>query len=293
MKKARYSYASSVKSEISDEPINTYLIRPLAGVLVWPLYYTRITPNHLTLASIGAGLIAAYLYAQGTPANTMVAGFLVTLKDVLDSADGQLARAKEQYSRFGRFLDSIGDIVVNLALFTAIGYALSVETGSMHVIALAAFGFLSTTLRVSYHVFYHTAFLHIQNRYTINRLTEEVRDEDLQADRATLTLQRMYQVVYGWQDRLMARIDGWCRGELKEDENTDALWYGNVPALRLSGFMGMGTELALLTLFSILNWLELYLLFNIVVGNTWAAGSLAYRRFILRRRINRGSRLRV
>jgi phosphatidylglycerophosphate synthase len=32
-----------------------------------------------------------------------VAGLCMTLKDLLDSADGQLARAKQMYSRFGRF----------------------------------------------------------------------------------------------------------------------------------------------------------------------------------------------
>ncbi len=293
MRTGRYSYASSVKSALSDELINTYLIRPLAGLMVWALYYTRVTPNHLTIASLGAGMAAAYMYAQGTPSDTIVAGLLVSLKDILDSADGQLARAKQQYSRFGRFLDAVGDVIVNLLVFGAIGYALFVQTGSITFPALALLAFLGTTLRVSYHVFYHTAFLHLQSSYTVNRLTEEIREEDLRAGRATLTLQRVYQAVYGWQDRCVARLDTWCRGELREKEKRDLLWYGDVLALRLSGLMGMGTELAILTLFSLATRLETYLLFNIIVGNMVGLASLAYRRLILRRRINRVVRLRA
>lgn len=293
MRTGQYSYVASVKSDLSDEPINTYLIRPLAGLIVWPLYYTHVTPNHLTLASLGAGMIAAYMYAQGTPSDTIVAGLLVTFKDILDSADGQLARAKQQYSRFGRFLDALGDVAVNLTIFSAIGYTMFVQTGSLHLIVLAALALLGTTFRVSYHVFYHTAFLHLQNRYAVNRLTEEIQEEDLKADRATLTLQRVYQFVYGWQDRLVARLDTWCRGELKDNEKGDVPWYSDVLALRLSGVMGMGTELAVLTLFSLVNRLELYLLFNIIAGNAVGMASLAYRRLILRKRISRGLRLRA
>ncbi len=293
MRTGRYSYSASVKSDLSDEPINTYVIRPLAGLIVWPLYYTAVTPQHLTLASLAAGIIAAYFYAQGSPSDVIAAGLLVTLKDVLDSADGQLARAKQQTSRSGRFLDSLVDVTVNLAVFGAIGYRLFADTGSPHLIILAALAFLGTTFRVSYHVFYHAAFLHLQNRYTTNRLTEEIQKEDLNAGGTTLTLQRLYQAVYGWQDRIVARLDSWCRRELKVDERTDALWYSDVVGLRLSGMMGMGTELALLTLFSLLNRLEFYLFLNLIVGNAVALASVAYRRLILRRRLTRVPRSRA
>ena len=46
-------------------------------------------------------------------ADLVVAALCFYLKDIFDSADGQLARAKQLYSRHGRFLDSIGDYVVD------------------------------------------------------------------------------------------------------------------------------------------------------------------------------------
>ena len=99
-----YSYRSSLKSDKSDELINTYLLRPLAGLIVWVLYYTPITPNQVTIASIMAGFASAFFYAKGTPDAFVIAGLLVTVKDLLDSADGQLARAKEKFSRVGSCL---------------------------------------------------------------------------------------------------------------------------------------------------------------------------------------------
>ncbi|HEX9006282.1 MAG TPA: hypothetical protein VF889_03230 [Bacteroidota bacterium] len=97
-----YSYSSSVKSDISDELINTLLLRPLAGFLVRALYPTPVTPNEVTVAAIVAGLCSAGLYAVGGALATAAAGLVLTLKDILDSADGQLARAKALYSRRGR-----------------------------------------------------------------------------------------------------------------------------------------------------------------------------------------------
>jgi phosphatidylglycerophosphate synthase len=170
-----YSYSASTKSAVSDELINTYAIRPMAGLIVRLLYGTPITPNGVTALSIIAGCCAAFLYATGSPEYTIVAGLCVTLKDVLDAADGQLARAKQLFSRKGRFFDSIGDFVVDLLVFAALGWAFVRLTGRAEFVPAALLGFLGTTLRVSYHVFYQTSYLHLKGSYSVNRITEDVK----------------------------------------------------------------------------------------------------------------------
>jgi hypothetical protein len=282
---AAYSYKDSLKSDVSDELINTYLLRPIAGLIVAALYRTPVTPNQVTIASTIAGLVSAWFYLGGTPGSIAAAGLLVTLKDLLDSADGQLARAKHMYSRVGRFLDSIGDFVVDVAVFGAIGWMLYDRTGSGLYLLAGLAGLIGISLRVSYHVFYQTNFLHLERTYGNNRVTEEIRDEDRAADRLTLTLQRTFQAIYGWQDRLMVRIDGWCRGNAALDERTASVWFADQAGLRLSGFLGFGTELFLLMACSVANQLPLYLVLNIVLMNGILAAAIAYRRFVLRRRL--------
>jgi archaetidylinositol phosphate synthase len=279
-----YEYSKSVKSSVSDEPINTYLLRPLAGLVVRALYKTRVTPNQVTAASTIAGLIAALVYLNSTPLAVACAGLLVTAKDVLDSADGQLARAKEQYSRIGRFFDSIGDFVVNAALFASIGYVLSTKDGNFAHAILAIVGLAGTTFRVSYHVFYQASFLHREKKYQTNRISEEVRDEDKSGDRTALHLQRIFQAIYGWQDSLILRIDKWCMGGQPDDE-VQKRWYLDIAGIRLSGFLGMGTELFVLTICSLLNELALYLYVNAVLMNGVLLFNILYRRCLLRRRL--------
>ena len=278
--KGEYSYAVSVKSAVSDELINTYLLRPIAGLIVRLLYTTPITPNQVTIASTVSGLLAGLFYLGGNPASVATAGLFVTLKDILDSADGQLARAKNLYTRTGRFLDSIGDFVVDLAVFAAIGWTLYRSSGDIMVLVWAFFGFMGITLRVSYHVFYHTSFLHLEKKYQTNRVTEEFTEDDLAGDAFTLALQKIFLALYGWQDRLVVRLDRWCKRGQEGDEFLSR-WYSDIPALRWSGFLGFGTELFLLTLCSIFNKLQLYLYLNVFLMNGALLVCVAYRRAFL------------
>ncbi len=284
---ADYSYKASVKSSASDEAINTYLLRPAAGLIVRALYRTPVTPNQVTLAATAAGFAAAVLYVQGTPLLTAAAGLCLTLKDTLDSADGQLARAKGMFSRAGRFLDSIGDFAVNLAVFAAIGTAMVRSGSGPAAPVLCLIGFLGISLRVSYHVFYQTSFLHLENAYTGNRTSEEIREEDASEDRLTRALHRTFLFLYGWQDGLVARIDAACRGSAERGTEGDRGWYGDVTAVRLSGFLGLGTELFALTAFSLFNRLDLYLPFNALGMNLVLLACIAYRGAVLRQKSGR------
>lgn len=277
---AATEYQKSLKSRLSDELLNTYLLRPLAGLIVALLTRTRVTPNQVTIASTIAGLVAAVLYLQNDAAITAVAGLMVTVKDVLDSADGQLARATSQYSRTGRFLDSIGDFVVNAAVFGAIGWVLFASTGDPWMLLLAAMGLVGITLRVSYHVFYQTSFLHLEDQYQVNRVSEEVTEADLRGDPVALSLQRVFLLIYGWQDRLMLRIDSWCR-QGSSDRMFLQSWYSDPAGLRLSGLIGIGTELFLLMICSLFHALALYLVLNVVLMNSILLASIFYRRTIL------------
>jgi phosphatidylglycerophosphate synthase len=283
-------FKDSLKSDAyySDEFINIYLLRPVAAFIVWLLYPTGVTPNQVTIAAIIAGFAAAWAYLGNTPGWFVVAGVLVTMKDLLDDADGQLARAKQLYSRRGRFLDSIGDAAVDCALFFAITIAVLQSHHSFLIVLLGVLSLIGLTLRVSYHVYYQASFLHLEKSYSLNRIIEEVTEEDRKGDPVALRLQQTFNVIYTWQDKLIAQIDNACKGR-GFNENETREWYRDKAGLRISGLLGFGTELALLSLCSILNRLELYLWLNVLVMNGICLAAIAYRKFALSPRIARQS----
>lgn len=275
-------FRQSLKSDAyyADELINIYLLRPIAAGIVWILVPTRVTPNQVTILAVLLGFAAAAAYAYDTPAAIALAGLLIVAKDITDDADGQLARAKEMYSRRGRFLDSIGDFLVNLFVFAAISDVVAKAHSTTESYVLGFLAFIGISLRVSYHVYYQVSFLHLEGRYKLNRIAEDVTEEDEQGDQLTLYLQRQFVTIYSWQDHLMTRIDRWCmRGEI--DEKLLSVWYGDRFSLRLSGLLGFGTELMLLAVCSWLNALPTYLLLNVFLMNGIWLVSIFYRRFVL------------
>jgi hypothetical protein len=276
-----YSYAASIKSSVSDEFINTYLQRPIAGIVTHALYYTPITPNQVTVLSTLCGMAGGMLLAVSSGL-FFAAGILLYLKDIFDSADGQLARAKQMYSRRGRFLDSIGDFIVNVFLFG--GVICAVHRAGIPLIAsiiVGVCGFLGVSLRVSYQVFYQTAYLHTEEQYLNNRLTEEIKENDLMQDRNTYRLQKIFLVLYGWQDRLMVQLDRWCFNKRTRDDESFHRWYGDRIALWLNGCFGMGTEFVALSLCLMFGSLTTYLYLSILLFNVLWISAFLYRRIFL------------
>lgn len=280
-------FKQSLKSDAyyADELINIYLLRPIASMIVWILYPSSVTPNQVTIVAILLGFAATWTYTLNTPVAIAFAGVLVMMKDVFDDADGQLARAKQMYSRRGRFLDSIGDFLVNVAVFAAVTYAVCQTHSPTVTIVLGVVSLLGITLRVSYHVFYQASFLHLENRYKLNRIVEEITEEDRRGDSVALRLQQLFGMIYNWQDRLMYRVDRWCMGRNFNDELVPT-WYSDRFGLRLSGLLGFGTELTLLAACSWGNALSTYLYLNVFLMNGIWLISILYRRVILARNLS-------
>jgi phosphatidylglycerophosphate synthase len=85
---------------------------------------TPLTPNMVTFAALASGLAAAALLAWGAgPAAWIAAGALIQLHSILDSCDGELARLRFQFSRFGQWLDNVADDITDAALILALGVA--------------------------------------------------------------------------------------------------------------------------------------------------------------------------
>ena len=81
---------------------------------------TPITPNTMTLVSVGIGLGGALFLAKPKSSSHVRGALLFWLHSVLDGCDGELARLKFIESRWGGLMDFWGDNVVHSAVFSAI-----------------------------------------------------------------------------------------------------------------------------------------------------------------------------
>jgi phosphatidylglycerophosphate synthase len=155
------------------------IFRPLAHPLVLLFARFRVPPPLVVAAAGAAGIAAAVELGRGS---LLAAALLVQLKTLLDNADGQLARLAGRTSAFGRYLDSEVDLLVNVALFAALGW-----TTGRPAVALAGFLALTAVLSLNFNA---------------ERLARGAAAEPESGGRATALLRRLYGFVYAPQDRL-------------------------------------------------------------------------------------------
>jgi archaetidylinositol phosphate synthase len=150
------------------------LFRPPAHLLALALRPLRVPPPAVVIAGAAVGLGAAAEIGRHA---FVAAALLLQLKTLLDNADGQLARLSGRVTDFGRYLDSESDLLVDAALFAALGIWLGPWS------ALAGFVLLTSILSLN---------------FNLERL---YRGAEAGSSDGSLVA-RIYDVVYGPQDRL-------------------------------------------------------------------------------------------
>jgi phosphatidylglycerophosphate synthase len=109
------------------------------------LFHKRVSPNLLTVVGCGVSLLAAAAFAGG---HFRGAGLLILAGGVFDLIDGVVARHHGITTRFGGFLDSTLDRLVDMALLVGIAVHFA-ASGDAGLVLLAGAALIASVL-VSY-----------------------------------------------------------------------------------------------------------------------------------------------
>ena len=115
---------SVTKTVEDDGVISFYLYRKAANLLLHPVIKTSISPNMITLLSLGLGLFAAYLCLNGHYLSFLLSAFFLILANIVDCLDGYVARLKHLSSRLGQWLDTVSDDIILYFYFLALSVGL-------------------------------------------------------------------------------------------------------------------------------------------------------------------------
>lgn len=174
--------------------------RPFAKVIANALKNTILTPIHVTIAFIIAGLFAVYCIVLGY---YWLAAFFLILKSILDAADGELARVKQKPSYTGRYLDSVADILLNALFFIAIGFITSTP------IWICIGAFLGLQLQGTLYNYYYVILRNKFDGDTTSRVFENKTPIALPGEKQKHVniLFGMYKVLYGAFDKTIYTLD--------------------------------------------------------------------------------------
>jgi len=108
-----YKLRSKCKREY-DYILTLFITNEISLLLTWMLSKSRATPNQISITSIISGFLCCLCYSAGW----FIAGSIfLFISHLLDCTDGNLARAKEMFSPFGRWLDFITDRLIEIFIF--------------------------------------------------------------------------------------------------------------------------------------------------------------------------------
>jgi phosphatidylglycerophosphate synthase len=218
--------ARSRKRRQGKDLICEWVFRPLAHPIVLALLPLRVPPPAVVVAATTVGVASAVAIGRR---ELVAAAVLLQLKTVLDNADGQLARLSGRVTAFGRYLDSESDLLVDAALFAALGLLIGPW--------LALVGFVALTFVLGVNFNLERLYRHEQG---------EVASAAPEADGpATAVLARVYAVVYGPQDRLVeAFVERRLRGR---SAAARLAWHDRLTVAIVANF-GLSPQLAALGL---------------------------------------------
>ena len=133
----------------ADQKLDRWLVKPTDGVFArmnrrisipisHQLIKTPISPNMVTLFTLGVSIAAGVFFALGGYWAMLVGAVLSVFASILDGCDGEVARIKLQSSDFGCWLDSICDSLYYFLVFTGIAFGLARSPGSHAYIGWAS-----------------------------------------------------------------------------------------------------------------------------------------------------------
>jgi phosphatidylglycerophosphate synthase len=277
-------YRVSLKAPELEERLDLWIYRPLAFLCVWPLRKSSIRPNHVSLVSMVCGVAAGLLFSRATRGAALLAGLAYLLGNVLDCADGQLARLQGSASPIGYLVDGAADYVGTIAVFVGMAHSLNLQHPS-----IVNWWWLVVAAGIS--MAWQCAFLDEKRQEWQRRVYQRSRDgkEEFEAlerqayqwraegkhlaGRALIASYRAYQRVWRPLTRASAKA-------LPPGRETSIRWAEcHRPVLRRSVWVGPTMHVTAIALCAgVLNRPDWYLWAAVSVGNIWMLPTLAAER---------------
>ena len=120
----------------SEGFMSRHFERRVSLALTRRLVATRITPNAMTLLSVGIGLLGAPCFLSADPWVQFAGALLFLTHSILDGCDGELARLKFLESTSGALLDFWGDNLVHVAVFLSMAIGWSRDVSALWPLAV-------------------------------------------------------------------------------------------------------------------------------------------------------------
>jgi len=250
-----------------EDASNRLFIHPLSDVIVKIGIKLGLNPNAVSLAGLGLGVLAAFLYYELPEPAYVLAAFAAMLGwHIFDGADGKLARATGKTSAFGRILDGAVDHLVFSAVY--IGLAIHIVDSG----APLAIWWLVVGAGLSHAV---QAAGYEERRQKYQRRLDGIRRDAVEEERLTVDGKKSaLAVVYDHAQKFVAGGDHGLDEKLEKlrtskdgIQQATILVARTVPMVRAWGLLNANNRTFLIFLFALLDQPLMYFAFEFFILN--------------------------
>jgi phosphatidylglycerophosphate synthase len=276
-------YRATLKSPEVEETVDLLLHRPLAFVIAKLSFRTPITPNQITLGSMLLGMAGGAALFGAPPWAGIVGGTLLFVSQVLDCADGMLARMRRSSSALGRMLDGMADGMTLTAACLGTTWGIVRLHPSPLWLPIALVGAVALTIYLG--VLQTLAYDHYKNVF-LRMTRDSAADEDLEEAQARAEAGRneprslverltwtMYLGYLGRQRRMLGWYDPFTVGRLRQLPAYDAeraeryRRHALGPLRWFRGFFGVGSLVFGFSLFNAIGQPDWFLVYRLGLLN--------------------------
>jgi phosphatidylglycerophosphate synthase len=277
-------YRNSLKMAEVEEPLDLVFYRPIAFAIVKLIYRLPITPNQVTMLSLGAGLVAAFYFSMGTPGAFMAAAIWYAASNVLDCCDGMLARLQGSGTPLGRLVDGIADWVIAVAIFLGLGVGLEKALGDPTVWYLVVAGGLTSAL--------HAMVFDSQQQEYISNVRGKQSYQASELERTKKELQHLEESKASWWRKgalqiylrylkVQERVE--VQSAAGKQFSPEVYRSHNLRIMRWWTVLGTTTNRSLLVVAALFNAPTVFLWIVVIAGNLFLLFILVRQRSVRRR----------
>ena len=140
-----------------EELADVFFFRPCGWVIARGARVLGMTPTHLSIVGGVIGTAGGALLYDKSPG--ALAFLLLLLSEIIDSADGQLARMTGQMTEFGRVIDGVGDYVRHGAIYIAIAAGIIHRGGNGSILVWMLLAGISNALQSQMYDYHRTTYV--------------------------------------------------------------------------------------------------------------------------------------
>lgn len=281
-------YKESLKIVEAEEILDLLIFRPIAFLFVKATFSLPLTPNMVSSIAMLFGISAGISFGFGWDHNLSLGAILYFTCNVLDCADGQIARLKKNGTKVGRIVDGFLDYVVSTAVFVGIGAGLTNmnSQGMFHsqwnflnlnsavyiwIVTVAAG--LSSAAQAFIYDYFRNLFLE-KAFGKFSSLEEEIKEFEEEQERIKREpesagfLDSFLIWIYLKYTRLQLRIQFKKKGDYSSLDSAPQIYYRkNKSILRAWSFIGSTTHITLCFICALAGNMELFLIICILPLN--------------------------